>query len=712
MHNRRLAGAALLPVAILAIWLGGGGARPVPPLPTNPRPSWLRQGLVGASLMEPLSFHIRRGGAPIDVVERWNASYSEPTARRFKEMGIDWVILTLHKAAGLEAESEDIARAKQFTEVLHRYGIRVAGYIGSTMDSETFYLEEPAAREWEQVNERGRPLLYGSQTFRRAACRNNPGYRDFIKKVLRVGIEDLKMDLFHFDQLMWWGQPNSCHCRHCAEQFRDYLRRTYVTPQQWKVRFGFARMDIQPPVFNLDEPPVHTKELADPLMQEWARFRAWSLAERYREYHEFIRSLNPEAALQGNPTMNPAVNVGFVYGVDLQQLMQHGELMWSEESNQARLTGDGALISHVRSFKIARKMKKSLIVTQGLPMDAERWVALRQPGPEELRLAEAIAYNDMNIGVVAGGFDFSEGFFSPARKRYVDFFREHARDLADTAPVGDVAVLRSFASVEFNPSEALLGAVLFEQTLTQHKIPFHIIFDRHLGELPTYKVLVLAGQDALSDEQVEQVRIFVRNGGGLVVTGHTSMLDEWRRRRDRFALADVIGLDAPLAESGLNQPVRRHFGKGRVVYIARIEPAVAPPPPQLSYYIRNSNFRLPKNSEDMAEAIRWAAGGPLSVQVDAPIWVTMELADQHGSGNRVLHLLNFKVDEPLKNIPVRLRAPAGAAFDEAVVYSADGDPAQTLKPNRLDGAVSFNVPQLKIYSMVVLRPTTRGKTAP
>ena len=41
---------------------------------------------------------------------------------------------------------------------------------------------------------------------------------------------------------------------------------------------------------------------------------------------------------------------------------------------------------------------------------------------------------------------------------------------------------------------------------------------------------MLANQDALSDEQVDQIRRFVANGGGLVATEETSLLTEWRRK--------------------------------------------------------------------------------------------------------------------------------------------------------------------------------------
>jgi len=715
---KRLGVGILAAITVVSFWLLLPGQKsrtqPVLAAPSQHRPSWLREGAVLAGYVELPSFYRRRGGAEADIADQWKADFTDAMARRYKEMGVNLMILSLHKGAGLEAEAEEIAETKKFTEILHRYGIKVAGYVGATMFYETFYLEEPKARDWMQVTERGQPMYYGNQTFRHMACRNNPGYRAFIEKVLRFGIQDLKMDMFHFDQVMWWPQPWSCHCRDCKEQFKDFLRTRYSNPQQWKRRFGFARMEIEPPVFNLDAPPVKLPELNDPLMQEWARFRCASLAQRWSEYDDFIHKLNPDGALDGNPTMNPARNNGFINGVDLQQLMQHSQMMCTEEANEPRWTADGRLVSMIRSFKMARTMKTSLMIEQNVRFvgasDVDELTNLKTEGQQELGLAEALAYNDMSIGIVAGMPEYGGNTLNAVRKRYVNFFRAHTKDLADSRPVSDVAVLRSFASVEFNPSKGLLGAVLFEQSLIQHKIPFDIIFDVHLRDLDKYKVLVLADQDALSDEQVAQIRQFVRNGGGLVATGTTSLLTDWRTKREKFALSDLFGIDAPPARTDANEPIRHKVGKGLVVYIPRIEPAIPPPPAQLTYLAANAHWRLPKNDKDMLAAVIWAANNRFSANVNAPLWVTTELTEQKHSRTMLLHLLNFKVNEPLANIPVSIRIPDGLQVNEVALETPDGEPRQVLKAAVRDGIVSFQAPRLKVYGLVLLRLRPGGSS--
>ena len=60
--------------------------------------------------------------------------------------------------------------------------------------------------------------------------------------------------------------------------------------------------------------------------------------------------------------------------------------------------------------------------------------------------------------------------------------------------------------------------------------------------LGRFAVLILPNAAALSDAQVEVIRAYVKNGGGLVATGETSLCDELGRPRGDYALSDVFGV--------------------------------------------------------------------------------------------------------------------------------------------------------------------------
>jgi hypothetical protein len=123
----------------------------------------------------------------------------------------------------------------------------------------------------------------------------------------------------------------------------------------------------------------------------------------------------------------------------------------------------------------------------------------------------------------------------------------------------------------------------------------------------------------------------------------------------------------------------------------------------MTYDFGRQYWKLPKNHEELLAAVRWAGREELSLRVEAPPWVTMELAEQKSSKTRLLHLLNFREEQPLKDIPVEIRVPEGLRLQEAVLEGAEGLPHQVLSASGREGVVSFRVPELRVYALVLLR---------
>lgn len=669
-----------------------------PPRPADARPAWVKEGIVMAGNWEPLTFIRRRGGHPVADEENWPLERTEQAARGLAKAGVNLVITNLHKGFGLKTESEDIAATRRFVEFAHRHGVRVGGYVGATMMYETFFREEPEAKDWVQVDEWGRPFYYGhnlQQTFRYVACRNNPGYHNFILRVLELGVRDLKLDLIHFDQMEAWAEPYSCRCTSCRGLFKEFLEKRYP-PGRRAPRFGFENLDgLGPPPFDqIEGPPIRFPSLVNPLMQEWALFRMEQVARHFAAYDAYLYSLDPEVALEGNPNLDLATNRGFARGVDAAQLLEHGDIVWSEDPHYARWTDDGRLISKIRAFKAARIMGKSVFVYTG-----GRYGPPEEASPAHLRIAEAMAFNDMNIGMV--GDVAPEGIrLGPLARRYIDFFLSRGAMLKDTVPVPEVAVLRSLASTEFRPASGIAGAVLFEQALMQSQIPFDIVFDRHLEDLGRYRVLVLANQDALGEVELDRIRAFVARGGGVVATGASSLYTDWLLERDRFGLAELFGLDRPPAPGRPNTPLRRPHGEGRVVYIPRIEPAVEPPPAQMTYAFGSEYWKLPRNAADLVEAVLWA--GAHRPVINAPASLAVEIVRQRGTGTLLMHLVNYNHRKPAENLQVSWRLPAGAGVSRAVLESPEQSGPRELSLTVREGVAHLRLPPVAVYAVLRL----------
>jgi hypothetical protein len=655
-----------------------------------PRPSWLgKEPLIIVGNWDSMPIFRRRvGGTPAWQEEDYAREHTEEAVRKLKDLGVTMAVIHFYKGFGLEAEKEHMDDARRLADLCRKHGIRVGVYVGSTIAYETFLREEPEAKEWFVGRYLGRPVVYGDQTFRKRVYFMHPGYREYMKRVLTIAVRDFKADLIHFDNTSLQARPPIFLHPMAVEDFRVFLRKKY-TPDQLKRRFGFSDVSfVEPPEIERAPVPIN-----DPMHQEWADFRCEQLTAYYAEMERYIRSLNPETAVESNPHSGiSGTNVVWEEGVDYPRFLPHMDVVWTEEGNEPGMTPEGILISKIRTFKMAAKYNVSIFTYTGGERDGK------------LAMAEAMVFNRQNLGMVGGAL---AGYELPEEQRkYVRFYRDRFADLyRDVQNRADVAVLHSFASMAYNSDLPWRSSMLFEQALIQAKVTFDIVFDEHLRDLAKYRVLVLPDQESMSDAQATAVREYVRRGGGLVATEDSSLFTEERRRRRNFALADLFGIDAPgyagvqpKERSAASAPVRHKAGKGRVVYVPAVRPAGEKPP---TAAMTSQYWRLPLNRGELIDAVKWAAGGELSLDVQAPPEVVAELIDQK---DRVLvHLLNYagKRVPVIGRISVSVEIPQGRRVRSASLISPD-HPAQDLKVEPRGNRALFSVPRLATYGVAVL----------
>jgi len=666
-------------------------------------PAWLANEpliVVGNWDSMPI-FRRRLGGNPIWQEDDYRREHTEETVRKLKDLGVTMAIVHFYKGFGLEAEKEHQEDARKLTSLLKKYGIRVGVYIGSTIAYETFLLEKPEAEDWFAPDFLGKPVFYDDQTFRKRVYFMHPGYRDYMKRVLRLAVEDFGADDIDFDNTSMQAQPAIFQHPLAIQDFRNYLRNKYP-PEMLEKRLGFP--DVRGVL-----PPRHDgplKTIDDPLFQEWADFRCRQLNSYYAEMAQFIRGMNPEIAISTNPHSGiSGRNTVWDQGVDYPGLLPYMDIVWTEEGNEAGVTPEGILVSKIRTYKMATVLNKRVLTYTAEISPAGTLVSGKAGG--KLQMAESMAYNRQSLGMVG---DVLAGYALPGdQRKYIKFFVNNFEDFRDVVNVADVAVLHSHSSLGFNPDRPWQSAMLFEQVLIQTKVPFDIIFDQNLKDLSKYRVLVLPDQECLSDEQLDLIRRFVNQGGGLVATEHSSLYTEWRQRRRDFGLKDLLKVGAP-PWHGANEPeellktgpMRNLIGRGRVVYVPEVKPATEKPPtaPMTSQY-----WQLPVNWEELAAAVRWAAGDDLSLEVKAPLTVAAELMEQRKSNKLLVHLLNYDVQRfPIvSNIEIILKIPDGRKVEEISLLSPDEEKAQPATYAVKNKRIVVNVPHLKTYSLILVR---------
>lgn len=661
--------------------------------PDIPAPSWVRDHpliIVGNWDSMPI-FRRRVGGNTTWQEDDYRKEQTEETVRKLKELGVTMAVIHFYKGFGLAAEKTHIDDARKLAALLHRYGIRVGVYVGSTVAYETFLAEQPDAADWFVPDYLGKPVFYDNHTFRKRVYFMHPGYRAYMKRVLQLAVEDLKADEIDFDNTSMQAQPEIFQHPMAIQDFRKFLEARYNKDELTR-RFGFAEVRFM-------LPPRYDRPLGaidDPLFEEWADFRCHQLESYYAELAAFIRSMNPNVAIATNPHSGiSGRNTVWDQGVDYPGLLRSMDIVWTEEGNEARVTDDGILVSKIRTYKMATTLgKRVLTYTAG-------------GGGGKLQMAESMAYNRQGLGMIGSilaGYDTP-----PDERRYVQYFIRNFADYRGVRNIADVAVLQSHASMGFNNDLPWQSAMLLEQTLIQAGVPFDIIFDETLKDLSRYKVLALADQECLDDVQIGLIREFVRTGGGLIASENTSLFTNWRVRRRDFGLEDLFGVSAPEwkesagpGRGAAGAPVRTEFGRGRVAYIPAIQPAV--PRPHAESMI-SKYWKRPLNWKQLVDALRWTVGGSFSVEIKAPPTVTLESLAQDATNTLFVHLLNYAVGRQpvVDGIELSLHLPGGRKVKDVELSSPDQSTTESLKYNFDGQSVAITVPRLATYSVVKVR---------
>jgi hypothetical protein len=648
------------------------------------RPAWWReQGVVMAGVnWESLLTRLRAGSydssqAYMSYEQKmkiWNQEHSEELARRLKDMGYNFLMIPLYKGGGLKAERASMDAAKSFTEICHRLDLRVGCYTSSgTILYETMLAENPDAMEWLTHDRDGKPVSWFTLYYRYWANRIHPKFRALLHEVVHFAVAEAKVDLVHFDNYVMAPsyEPYS------VNEFRAYLKRQY-SPEERTRRYGYADVDhmIPPPS---PPPTLPDRFNGDPLYQDFIDFRCHSMAETFRELAEYGRSLNPEIVMEFNAggydgELIRTLGLG---ALDHTRMMPWGGAIWDEGKPSG--WKDGVLHSHFRTFLLARYFQNMGFIYTAEPMSMADCMA---GSLQCIGSATWITGDRIDSATVMR--DPTATAFHPFVVASIRFFHREQEHFRDTEVIADVGVLNTYANTAYGPQVSRHRWSAFTQALYQGKVPFTIVPDRHPGDLSRFRVLALPDLAAISDELLQAVRKYVMAGGALVITGQTGQFTERNILREHPGLADLF--PEPLAD----RVQHAMPGKGRAVYIPHIViPADFHPDMQ------------PDNRAELLEAVRWAAGDPLQVEIKAPETVTMNLYAQP-SGHRILHLVNYDEANPARDIEVTLQLPEGKSGATVTLLSPDAESGTPLATERVGGVVRFTVPQLKLYSMIVI----------
>lgn len=637
---------------------------------------------------EPLSFLLRRGTGLTDhVAEDYERQHTRENITHLADAGVTNAgNLHFYKGMGLVAEHDEIERTKAAAALAHERGMRVSLYVGGTMFVETFFQETPAAKNWEQRDGEDHPIPYlPTQTFRHYASVHEPAYRDYLKQVLRLAVQEVHADEIFFDNIMLQPEPESDHGQQAVRAFHEFLQRRYPTAAAATARFGIPDPGLlRAPEWSSRTTPESLTEVNDPVLQEWVRFRSESLAAYCAELYDYIKQLNPRVAVGFNLKGIFSFNRIWTNAVYHPLFAGHCDyLTFDSGGYDARIDPvSGAVVTQVRSYKMAREMGMSCVDDKlGDELSTAMYMAFNYP--------QAIGDGSL------GGPDaiYASNIITPA----FEFFRHyHDRYYTGTTGVADVGVLYTWPSLAYSINADYVPLILAEQVLLQYKIPYAPVTDENLAHLDRFRTILVAGQDAMSNTTVAKLLEFVRAGGCLLVTPDAATLDEWRRRRSAPPFAAARG-----------------EGKGKIVLLPAIIPAgtarrgaSADDSPELLRLSRPDTRRfgpadwtLPRNHVELSRVIAGSLGEEPAITAGAPLTSVIEMLERNASRETIIHFVHCA---PVTEVfPVTVRSGASKVTGVAFFTPDRNEPAK-LAFTEEHGRVRFAVPASRVYGMVVI----------
>ena len=404
-----------------------------------------------------------------------------------------------------------------------------------------------------------------------------------------------------------------------------------------------------------------------------------------------IRSLNPDVVVEINANGITGQNFPWIIGVDHSRLYKHTRAFWCEARYLPEYFPDNRMISTIRTYKLARTYDN---------------VAFTYTAASESAIGECLAFNQ-TIGFAG------ESPLTREMLKYIAFYRRYRDCFVGTRDVAPVAVLRSYPSITYHNSAAGLSAILAEQTLIQSRIPFQLIFDEHLTTLSpsTCSVLILPNSECLSDDQIAAIRRFVEAGGGLVVTEHAGLYDDWRRLRvtpglhelvDHQVLSTAYEEHVHAAVRAAGAPSQKQVGRGRVFYIPGLQFDGPMPPNEPYFSIGKAFWKRPANWKELVDGIEWTSRNSLPLKVSGPDYLVANLVEQPQRSRRFVHLVNFnfKATPSIENIEISCAGSKGNAVRTVRIYSPESETGRDLSFRMNGDSASFTVPRLNAYCMV------------
>jgi len=365
--------------------------------------------------------------------------------------------------------------------------------------------------DWVAVEANGQPRRHWASPDMWVACALGPYNLEFMTEIHREIMTRYMVDGIFTNR---WDGSGMCYCQHCQANFAA--------------------------AFGMDLP-----RKVDPQDLRWRNYTKWCqerLFAVWRLWDAEIREINPDARFIPNG------GGGALSQLDMKTVGEMADTLFADRQGRSGIMPPWASGKDAKEYR-ATLGRKPIIGIFSVGLEGPyRWKDSVQSAAEiRIWVAEAIANGLRPWYTKFAGTVYDKRWLKTVSDIY-NWHHRWERYMRNEKPLARVGLVYSQqtaafyggAEAEAKVEDHTLGMY---QALIEARVPFEMVHDHllDLNHIRQFKLLILSNIAALSDEQCDQLRQYVKMGGSLLGTYETSLYDEEGRERKDFGIADIFG---------------------------------------------------------------------------------------------------------------------------------------------------------------------------
>jgi hypothetical protein len=399
-----------------------------------------------------------------------------------------------------------ISNMKVMVDACHGNNIRVVGHLTACCVLDTYFRNHP---DQAMIDLRdGEPAFfrrYGTYMM----CPNNPGFKNEYLNTVEKVVRETGFDGLMVDETEWLpAEWTVCGCEYCRRLFNEQTG--YEIPD-YRDSTMFGNYD-------------------SPVFRAWLKFRFETMGNFLSEIKSVLDNIKKNMLFTGCYCEAMSPFVASYYGMDLEDMNRSLNFSFfeCEPANPWSFRYNVAEASYYRAFGPSFYLGYSATPTQQF----YNWAFAKTCGLTQW------VFPQINIE-----------FPYLWEKKWEKVFMDDGV-LCNTAIVFSSPAKNYFRNAYKTVNEYQGWA----QAMLENHIPFETVITTKLSsaDLQKYSTLILPDVACMSDNEINEIREYVRSGGYIVATGRTSQYDETGNKR---------------REPGFTTLFNGDQGKGKAVYL-------------------------------------------------------------------------------------------------------------------------------------------------